>query len=67
MKTTDLTAIAKRLNEGLGREVTTEADWQTVTEFWSIEDDLDQSILQYLLDRVTLLESRMEREHGWKR
>ena len=45
---------------------TTAATFKFVTQFWQSDIDLGNSA-EIILDRIALLESRMVREHGWKR
>jgi hypothetical protein len=50
----------------LARTVTTEATWYFAAEFWQTNVDLGASA-QPIVDRILLLEARMQRDHGWTR
>ena len=63
MKTTYKSLEAKIESHRIRNQVTNQATWNLVEKFWSLTEEVPAEAFA----KVRSLESRMEREHGWKR
>lgn len=62
-KTLTYQQLASLIERELSKDKTDRRTWAAVEKFWAYEGECRPE----LFDRVALLESRMERQHGWKR
>lgn len=59
--------LISRIHREVEKKTTDMATWKAVQDFWASTQEWPSELLAMTLDRVRLLEARMDREHGWRR
>jgi len=57
----NISKLAKRIESEIAKGTVTETTERVIRDFWNCDEELPSDILGYLVDRVELLEARMQK------